>query len=32
MEGNLATASWSEDGKTYLLTAEGNEAFLRKLL
>jgi hypothetical protein len=32
MEGNLATASWSEAGKTYLLSAEGDEAFLRKLL
>jgi hypothetical protein len=32
MEGNLATASWSENDKAYLLAAEGNEAFLRTLL
>jgi hypothetical protein len=31
-EGSLATASWSESGKTYLLAAEGNEDFLRTLL
>ncbi len=32
IEGTLATASWSEDGKTYLLAAEGNESFLHTLL
>jgi hypothetical protein len=31
-EGSLATANWSEGGKTYLLAAEGNEDFLRTLL
>ena len=31
-EGTMATASWSKDGETYLLTAEGNEAYLRTLL
>jgi hypothetical protein len=31
-EGNMATACWNEDGKTYLLAAEGNETFLRTLL
>jgi hypothetical protein len=31
-EGKLATASWSENGKTYFLAAEGDEAFLRTLL
>jgi len=31
-EGTIATASWSKDGKTYLLTAEGSEQFLRTLL
>ena len=31
-EYNLSTASWSEGNKTYLLTAEGNEVFLRSLL
>jgi hypothetical protein len=32
MEGGLATASWSEKHKTYLLAAEGDEVFLRTLL
>lgn len=32
MQGGLATASWSEGDKTYLLAAEGDEAFLRTLL
>lgn len=31
-QDNIATASWSEGDKTYLLAAEGNEAFLRTLL
>jgi uncharacterized membrane protein YbaN (DUF454 family) len=31
-EGKLAMASWSADGKTYVLAAEGNEEFLRTLL
>lgn len=31
-EGTLAIASWTKDGETYLLAAEGNENFLRALL
>jgi hypothetical protein len=30
--GNLATASWSDVDKTYILATKGNEEFLKKLL
>lgn len=30
--GNLATASWSDKGKTYILATKGGEQFLRSLL
>ncbi|HUK81877.1 MAG TPA: hypothetical protein VLZ12_04515 [Verrucomicrobiae bacterium] len=32
MVGRLMTASWSEGAKTYVLAAQGDEAFLRSLL
>lgn len=31
-EGTLAIASWTRNGETYLLAAQGNEEFLRTLL
>ena len=31
-EGTLTTASWTKNGKMYLLAAQGNEEFLRTLL